>query len=458
MADDGPGSPLKRRVPGATGAGPVPLARTALPDALIARMQAAVDAAHEAQGAARAADDAEPVTEPLPALRAAVAAQDWPTVGIPNGAGERGDAWNFRLGAGPPGSGSGGLTMPDDDDALDDLAESYLAADPDLTAGFADDAGLDEAGPDGKGSHRLWSRRAAAASGWQALGHDEEPGSDVRHERAAWWDHAVQSGRSGRAPRSPKPRGRFHVADVATPEPQRSDGPPHDSQDPGPAPIRPRPAAGERGRRRARAMVGAVALAVVLVVGGVVAVKLASRDNTRNTKVSQLDARREARIRAEAARLAAAISDAATWVVGQVDHTAKVACDRLMCQALTAHGLPDQGLYALDHQVAGPAGASILVDTPALRRQLGASTPADWAPTVLASFGRGSDQIAVRVLAPHGAGLAASDRHRRVQPDLARLEHGHPDALRVPRRYRCSRVSDRAGVRPGDDGLAARAA
>ncbi|HYK31942.1 MAG TPA: hypothetical protein VEV63_08270 [Streptosporangiaceae bacterium] len=317
--------------------------------------------------------------------------------------------------------------MSDDDDALDDLAESYLAADPDLTAGFADDAGLDDAVPDGKGPHRLWSRRAATASGWQALGHGGEPGSDVRHDRAAWWDHAVQSGRSGRAARSSKARGRLHPADAASSatatapapaqplppprpaepdrpvKPQSSDGiPKPDRPDPQPAPRPPRPAAGGRARRRARGMVGAVALAVVLVVGGVVAFEVASHDHARSTKAPQSDARNKARIRAEA-RLAAAISRAATWVVAQVDHTAKVACDPMMCQALADHGLPDQGVYQLDHEVAGPSGASILVDTATVRRQFGAGAVANWAPTVLASFGVGADQIMVRLLAPHGA-------------------------------------------------------
>jgi hypothetical protein len=150
-------------------------------------------------------------------------------------------------------------------------------------------------------------------------------------------------------------------------------------------------------------MVGAVALAVVLVVGGVVAVDVISRDNARNAKLQQADARKEARARAEAARLAAVISDAATWVVEQVDHTITVACDPLMCQALVGHGLPGQGTHQLQGAAASPFGASILVDTPAVRRQFGASAVANWAPTVLTSFGVGADQVVVRVVAPRGA-------------------------------------------------------
>ena len=136
MAEEGPASPLKRRVPGATGAGPAPAERPVLPEALIAQMQAAVDAAHEAQGVAQAAGAAEPATN-------------------------------------PPGAA----------DALDDLAESYLAADPDLTAGYADDAEIDDPGP----GHR-WSSLRAATSGWDALHDDAAPGTGVKHQRAAWWD------------------------------------------------------------------------------------------------------------------------------------------------------------------------------------------------------------------------------------------------------------------------------
>lgn len=49
MADDSPTPPLTRRVPGAARSGPERSKRPVLPDALIERMQAAVDAARSAQ-------------------------------------------------------------------------------------------------------------------------------------------------------------------------------------------------------------------------------------------------------------------------------------------------------------------------------------------------------------------------------------------------------------------------
>lgn len=357
MADDSPSSPLKRRVPGATGVDSVPTARRVLPDALIARMRAAVDAAHAAQGTALTAAAAEPATEPMPTFQAAVAAQDWPTAGSQNGAGQRGDAWSFRL------------TEPGEADTLDDAAESYLAADPDLTAGYLDDAGLDDARPD-----RRWPARAVTTSGWDALRRDAEPGADVRHERAAWWDHAVRSGQTG--PTSATPRG-----------------------------------------RRSTVKAGVVALAVVLIAGGAVGLALASRDHGGNTKLSQRSDTKAAKIKA--ARLASDVASAATWVAAQINRTTEVACDPVTCQALAGHGYPGQRLNELGHRTASPFSSTIVVDTPALRRQFGASLAANWAPTVLAGFGLGADRITVRILAHSGAhayiaALSADRRQRRA--------------------------------------------
>lgn len=364
MADGSQGSPLKRRVPGATGASPEATVPRVLPHALIARMRAAVDAAHAAQGPEAAA--AEPVTEPMPTLRAAVAAQDWPATGSPNGTGQRGDAWTFRLGAGSEGPPSGGLSEFADA-ALDDAAESYLAADPDLTSGYADDAALDD------------TARAITTSGWDALLRDTEPGTDVGHERAAWWDHAVRSGRPG------EPDG----AALGTPA----------------------------GARVSRVKAGVAALAVVLVAGGVLTLALATRDHAGQPKLAHPSKSDAARIKA-AARLASDIASAASWVAAQVSHASKVACDPVTCQALADHGIPDQRLEELGRAAADPFRAKVLVDTPALRRQFGTSV-ASWAPTVLAGYGAGTDQITVRLLAPGGAhaylaALGADRKQRQV--------------------------------------------
>ena len=44
MGDENGGPPLSRRVPGAARSGPTPVARVALPESLLLRMQAAVEA------------------------------------------------------------------------------------------------------------------------------------------------------------------------------------------------------------------------------------------------------------------------------------------------------------------------------------------------------------------------------------------------------------------------------
>jgi hypothetical protein len=81
MADDPVTPPPVRRVPGSSRAGPVPFKRRVLSEAALGRMRAAVDAAHASQADQATAPghpsmaDAEPDTEPIPRMRAALAAQ-----------------------------------------------------------------------------------------------------------------------------------------------------------------------------------------------------------------------------------------------------------------------------------------------------------------------------------------------------------------------------------------------
>jgi hypothetical protein len=81
MADDPVTPPPVRRVPGSSRAGPVPFKRRVLSEAALGSMRAAVDAAHASKADQAAAPhhpsmaDAEPDTEPIPRMRAALAAQ-----------------------------------------------------------------------------------------------------------------------------------------------------------------------------------------------------------------------------------------------------------------------------------------------------------------------------------------------------------------------------------------------
>ena len=107
-----------------------------------------------------------------------------------------------------------------------------------------------------------------------------------------------------------------------------------------------------------------------------------------------------AQLRAETAARTAT----ATWLTQHVSQDAAVACDRVMCAALTARGFPARKLLVL-----GPASgdpfrtAAVVVETPAVLGLFGSSLATAWAPDVLASFGSGPASITIRVVAPHGA-------------------------------------------------------
>jgi hypothetical protein len=297
-------------------------------------MQAAVDAAHAAQDLTHAADT-EPVTEPLPRIQAAVAAQESQTSVSSIGAGDYAGAWSLRLGepAAAPQSA--------DIDAIDGQAATHFAADPDLTAAY-DDVALNGAGKNGTrpadppgGTE---SPAEAVASGWDAFRGDFEAGTAVKHKRA-----------------------------------------------------------GNRGVR-SLALAGVIAIAAVLIAGGVVALALTSRNSPGNAPSDGSDRAKNA----AAAREAKDIASAATWVASQVNRTAVVACDPAMCQALGRHGFPESQLRWLGQNASYPVTSTLVVLTPVVQHQFGTSLAANWAPAVLAGFGSGAEQITVRVMAPHG--------------------------------------------------------
>ncbi len=161
-------------------------------------------------------------------------------------------------------------------------------------------------------------------------------------------------------------------------------------------------------------MAGVLALAVMLIAGGVVALALSSRD-AGNTVVRSSDST-AAKNRA-AVRLARDVASAATWVAAQVNRTAVVACDPAACDALAQHGFPSSQLTRLGPKATYPPKATIVVDTPILRHQFGTDLASSWAPAVLAGFGGDTDRITVRIMAPHGAAAYTSalqaDRRQR---------------------------------------------
>jgi hypothetical protein len=94
---------------------------------------------------------------------------------------------------------------------------------------------------------------------------------------------------------------------------------------------------------------------------------------------------------------------AAAWVAGQVSRSAIVSCDPVMCQALQARGVPAASLAELGPGKADPLRSNIVVATAAVRSMIGSRLSSTDAPAAIASFGSGSGQISIRVVAPRGA-------------------------------------------------------
>jgi hypothetical protein len=105
---------------------------------------------------------------------------------------------------------------------------------------------------------------------------------------------------------------------------------------------------------------------------------------------------------ASASAAAATRSQAAAWVAQQVSPDVTVSCDPGMCRLLQRDGFPAARLKPLPRSARGPLSSGVVVATPAIRSQLGPLLAA-YAPQVIASFGSGVAQVAVRTIAPDGA-------------------------------------------------------
>ena len=103
------------------------------------------------------------------------------------------------------------------------------------------------------------------------------------------------------------------------------------------------------------------------------------------------------------AAAAAARTAAAAWMARQVDPAAIVACDPQMCAVLQSKGIPAGRLLLLGAGNAGPLGSEVIVSTAAVREEFGSRLTSVYAPVALATFGSGSAEVAVRVVAADGA-------------------------------------------------------
>jgi hypothetical protein len=152
----------------------------------------------------------------------------------------------------------------------------------------------------------------------------------------------------------------------------------------------------KRPRRSGRPyrIAGVILAVVALIAAGVIALVLSGR-TTPGPGVGQGSHARGAG--------AAVRKRAAAWVAAQVNRTAVVACDPIMCQALRSHGVLASRLYRLGPQTTSPLRSQVIVATVAVREQFGSLLGSVYAPAVLASFGAGPDRIDIRQTAQHGA-------------------------------------------------------
>jgi hypothetical protein len=79
-------------------------------------------------------------------------------------------------------------------------------------------------------------------------------------------------------------------------------------------------------------------------------------------------------------------------------------CLRSRKPVLQSKGIPAGRLLVIGAGNAGPLGNDVIVSTAAVREELGSRLTSVYAPVALATFGSGSAQVAVRVVAADGSG------------------------------------------------------
>jgi serine/threonine protein kinase len=199
------------------------------------------------------------------------------------------------------------------------------------------------------------------------------------------------------------------AADEETPSSQRaSAAPPEPPQGNGDGLIGTRPtfrlrsARRRSGRTRPRRRAAVLLAAILLVAGAGLAFNL-----PRRGAAPERPARSDAPTSQE---LAAARTEAITWILQQVSRAAIVSCDPQVCTDLVSRGFPSAKLLTLGPGSTDPLRSDLLVDTAAIRAQFGARLDSVFAPAIIASFGSGNARIDIRLVLPGGTA-----RYRTVQ-------------------------------------------
>jgi hypothetical protein len=125
----------------------------------------------------------------------------------------------------------------------------------------------------------------------------------------------------------------------------------------------------------------------------------------------------------------AAQDQAAAWVAAQVGRTTTVAADPAMCRLLESHGVLARDLHELGPETTSPLRSAIIVATAAVRAQFGTLLTSVYAPAVLASFGSGRQRVDIREVAMRGAAAYRS----MLAADLAARKSSSAELLRSDR-------------------------
>jgi hypothetical protein len=389
MEDDGSVPPLPRRAPGDSGwAMPEPVRAVTLPERVVQRILAALDAA-EKQPPAQ--DHAAPAETTVQAPAAPPPAPDSTEPPAPDPA------------ASPPPPDSADLSAPDPRISAEAPAPGCVSPPEPAAPPHAASSGrpglLPQRVPGASDAHKPPGKvappvlRAALPHFWshEVTTPPAAPEQQVTPPAAPEQTQPPQ----GRPPQTQPPQDR-------PPQTPPRQAPPRQAP-PRQAPPRQisSPQRLQRRTRRRRAVTSAVIVVVAL--AGLMALML-SRHAPAAAGSGKRAGGDETAIREQAA----------AWVAGQVSRTATVACDPLMCRALEARGIPAASLLELRPGAANPLLASVIVDSPQVRGLLGGSYLGRYAPAAIAGFGSENAGISIRVIAPRGAASYLSALHADV--------------------------------------------
>jgi hypothetical protein len=149
-----------------------------------------------------------------------------------------------------------------------------------------------------------------------------------------------------------------------------------------------------------------LAAALLLVIGGVTAGLAFTGQSPHHDHLTSQNS---------VATVAVNRNHAAAWIARQVSPGAMVSCDPVTCVLVESDGFPASHVQALATGQATRLSSNLVVATPSVRHQFGARLASVLAPGLLATFGSGRDQVAVRVVAPHGAAAYRTALHADLQ-------------------------------------------